>query len=361
MERMLEIEQSARPILAPETDASAPSDAFPLDTLDTAPTDKARLFDSEFLAKPDQSALTSHRHNRARAIVAGLGLVVSSMTGIVASAETAAATPQSATTASADYALKASTSNPPLTFRQKARNTIDAGHRGNGQGYTRDEDTVESCLQSLHQGAGACESDVQETKDHQLILSHNSTLDYATRNCHGSISKLLRSQIYRCRSDHGYHIPSLSTYLSRIKASYPHAQVIVEMKPSNPSQTFDNRFAARLTHFGPNAAAESFFSNNLLRLKRIAPKITRLLINGNTKYPPYASSVNPNNFDGVIIPDSALNNVLRTHPNYVKAYTDHHRQVLVWGADSKATVAQAVKDGVGVISNYPSILVGLRK
>lgn len=114
-------------------------------------------------------------------------------------------------------------------------------HRGGAALYP--EETALAYRHNVEQNADELDIDLQESKDHQLILFHDDTLDRTT-NGTGAVNQFTLAQLkqfdagYRWTKDNitfpfrgaGLQILSLEDFFTQ----FPNKHVQIEMKPNNP-------------------------------------------------------------------------------------------------------------------------------
>jgi len=120
------------------------------------------------------------------------------------------------------------------------RPTANLGHRGTGvTGETNPlpENSIPSFLAAMDEGADGVELDVEITKDGELIVMHDDTVDRTT-NCTGCVSELTFDEIRACRlldgagEDTDQRPPTLLEVYSAIGGN---ALINVELKVFGPA------------------------------------------------------------------------------------------------------------------------------
>lgn len=115
---------------------------------------------------------------------------------------------------------------------QQNREVILFGHRGSR--YEFDENTMAAFKTMRDRGINGLETDVRLTKDGELVISHDSSLDRLTPN-QGKVEEMTRKQISKVLTDKGNPIAfldELCEWLSECDGMY----VEFEMKTSDYSQ-----------------------------------------------------------------------------------------------------------------------------
>jgi glycerophosphoryl diester phosphodiesterase len=77
--------------------------------------------------------------------------------------------------------------------------------------------TPASITAGLREGADAVEFDVQETKDHQLVVLHDADLAKNTVNCTGDVNKITYAQYRTCKTSDGKVAPNLFEALKPVR------------------------------------------------------------------------------------------------------------------------------------------------
>jgi glycerophosphoryl diester phosphodiesterase len=77
--------------------------------------------------------------------------------------------------------------------------------------------TPASVTAAFHNGADAVEFDVQETKDHQLVVMHDTDLAANTVNCTGNVNKITYAQYRTCKTADGSVAPNLFEALKPVR------------------------------------------------------------------------------------------------------------------------------------------------
>ncbi|WP_372403786.1 glycerophosphodiester phosphodiesterase [Acinetobacter piscicola] len=105
------------------------------------------------------------------------------------------------------------------------------GHRGVPS--LEDENTLESAVRAVNLGADLVENDIYLSKDHQIIVMHDATVDrttYAT----GKIEDMTLAQIQQLRTKtKNRHVPTLAEYFKAFKNN-KNVVLMIEIKSNNP-------------------------------------------------------------------------------------------------------------------------------
>ena len=111
------------------------------------------------------------------------------------------------------------------------RKPLIIGHRGVPS--LEDENTLESAKHAVALGADIVENDIYLTKDQQLVVMHDLTVDRTT-TATGKIEEMTLAQVQQLKSKNkGYKIPTLAEYFATFKNN-PNFVLMIEMKSANP-------------------------------------------------------------------------------------------------------------------------------
>ena len=157
-------------------------------------------------------------------------------------------------------------------------------HRGDSAHVP--ENTLASFAAALEVGADLVEFDVQLTKDAQVVVIHDATVDRTTTG-KGRLRDLTLAQVrafsagYASRfgeAHRGERVPTLAEALSLLK---DRARVMVEIKPDSVTDDAEAGVEARAVEHVRRAGMErdvaflSFSRRALVRCRDLAPEITR--------------------------------------------------------------------------------------
>jgi len=156
-------------------------------------------------------------------------------------------------------------------------------HRGGSQ--EADENTLAAFTEAYEKGLRAFETDVRITKDNQLVLMHDDTVDRTT-NGHGTIEALTADEVKALRSKKsGSPVPFLADLLAAFK-NKPGVFLQLEIKPGKASVSED-RLALFLRLLTGQVAKDfpheaycysSFDQRSLATVKRARPEVSTTLL-----------------------------------------------------------------------------------
>lgn len=207
------------------------------------------------------------------------------------------------------------------------------------------ENTMAAFQLAIDHQADGIELDVMLSKDGQMIVIHDDTVDRTT-NGSGCVKDLTIEELQALDAGEGERIPTLEEVLERFGG-----QLIINIELKNYSSIFDALpvKVAELVHshgLMDSVLFSSFNPFNLPRVRRRLPKVKLGLIT---------------------LPNKATHWIWRMfrydalHPHYsdvdqslVAAIHAQNRQVNVWTADDPEEIRRLALLGVdGIITNYP--------
>ncbi len=217
------------------------------------------------------------------------------------------------------------------------------GHRG-AHGHAP-ENTLAAIERGIALHAHLVEFDVRATRDGQLVLLHDATLDRTT-NGHGPIAHHLWNDVKRFTGYDGQPLPLLADAL---RTGSGRTGVLIEIKAEGiAKQTC--RTVQEVQFSGPVIYA-SFLHDELLAVRREEPQAqTMALIEAipvnRTAFAKDAQATH------VGIPFETLT------PSFLKALHDHSLRVFVYTVNEPADIQTAKAMGIdGIVSDYPDRLL----
>ncbi|GAA1710003.1 glycerophosphodiester phosphodiesterase [Nonomuraea bangladeshensis] len=193
------------------------------------------------------------------------------------------------------WASVASPARPPKPSRPHFARAENIAHRA-GSGVAP-ENTIAACVRASASGADRCEFDVQQTKDQQLVLIHDETLDRTTNveevfpdRSPWRVSDFTLAEIRRLDAGSWFsprfrneRVPTLRQALEMLGKG--RAGLLLEIKHSPRSPGIDSRVAAELLETrdlweGRRLALQSFDRRALRTLHRAVPDVPILLLGG---------------------------------------------------------------------------------
>ena len=111
------------------------------------------------------------------------------------------------------------------------RKPLIIGHRGVPS--LEDENTLESAQHAVALGVDLVENDIYITKDQQLVVMHDDTVNRTTKGT-GKIEQMTLAQVQQLRTKkNNYHVPTLAEYFSTFKNTQNFA-LMIEIKSTSP-------------------------------------------------------------------------------------------------------------------------------
>ncbi|HLA77442.1 MAG TPA: glycerophosphodiester phosphodiesterase family protein [Vicinamibacteria bacterium] len=157
-------------------------------------------------------------------------------------------------------------------------------HRGDSA--HRPENTLASFASALEQGADLVEFDIQLTKDGQVVVIHDATLDRTTSG-RGKVSELTLAEIRSVSAGYperfgnqfaGERVPVLAEVLGLLRGR---AKAMIEIKSDSVTDAEDDGVEARMLAEVRRAGVEgevavlSFDRRALARCRTLAPELVR--------------------------------------------------------------------------------------
>jgi glycerophosphoryl diester phosphodiesterase len=217
------------------------------------------------------------------------------------------------------------------------------GHRG-AAAY-EPENTLRSIRTALAMGVAAVEIDVQLTRDNELAVIHDGTVDRTT-NGSGAVRDFTLAELKKLDAGKGEAIPSLAEVVEEVAGK---AHLVVEVKDPEAAPALVKFFQAR--NIFDRTHVISFWHPAVKALKEQEPRLrTGVLLVGCPA-------------DPVGLARAALAEALVLHygyvtPDLVKAAHAAGLLVYIWNIDDVETLKPYLAlnlDGIG--SNRPDILV----
>jgi len=146
------------------------------------------------------------------------------------------------------------------------------GHRGCGVGPI--ENTLRALREGLAAGADGVEFDVHASRDGEIVVIHDFTLERTT-NGKGSVAQLTLAQLQRLDAGEGETIPTLDEVLDELKG-YPKLLINVEIKPPSIEQKVLD--ILRRHHITERVVISSFLWAVLQEVRNLDTKIATGLL-----------------------------------------------------------------------------------
>jgi glycerophosphoryl diester phosphodiesterase len=219
------------------------------------------------------------------------------------------------------------------------RSVVRIGHRG-AAGHAP-ENTLAAIRAGISLGVDYVEVDVQRTRDGQLIIMHDTSVDRTT-NGTGIISEMTWEAIQHLDAGHGQRVPSLEAVLD---AADGQAGVMLEIKAASIGT--DVQRAVQASQFSGPVIYASFMHAEIAAIRATDAKANTMALIEGIATPSAAFAVEAKaTMVGMDI-ESAIG-------MFVAALHEAELQVFVYTANEPQQIEQALKLAVdGIISDYP--------
>jgi len=223
------------------------------------------------------------------------------------------------------------------------RTPFVVGHRG--AAGLEPENTIRSINRAIDIGVDAVEVDVRRSKDGELVIMHDPTVDRTT-NGHGRVSSFTLKELKALDAGKGERVPTLDELISSMRGK---VDLFIEIK--EPETVPDIVDHIEEEGVAPSTTFVSFFHNSLLEAKQLSPYSRCGAI----------FSCDPADPSRLAL-DVKADLVLPNH-SYMTERTvreAHARKLLVqtWTVNNPDDLARVVKFGVdGVASDFPNVMV----
>ncbi|GAA3659144.1 hydrolase [Nonomuraea antimicrobica] len=231
------------------------------------------------------------------------------------------------------------------------------------------ENTIAACALSREQGADTCEFDVQQTKDHRLVLMHDETLARTTdveqvfpKRSPWRVADFTLAEIQRLDAGswfsprfRGEGVPTLKQVLQAVRGSG--TGLLLEIKHPPHSPDIDRRVATELREErdlwrGQRLTLQAFGWQSMRVLHSVLPDVPVALL-GKPEEGRLAELARY--ADGITTPHGGLT------PAYVRKIHEHGMRVYTWTADKPGVMRRLMSYGVdGIMTNRPDVLDSVR-
>lgn len=233
-------------------------------------------------------------------------------------------------------------------------------HRG-ASGYAP-ENTLEAFALAKRQGADGIELDVQMTKDGELVVIHDETIDRVTDGT-GGVRQYTLAQLksfsVNCGDEkcEGIQIPTLQETLELVKAGQ--MKVNIELKTGIVwYPELEKKVAALVKNQGmeERVVYSSFNHYSIQEIKKYAPEAETAYLYSDIilNVDQYAKSTN---IQGL---HPALYHVKMA--DFLEQYKRSGLAIRVWTVNEEADMRMLIEHGVdGIITNYPDLAIKIRE
>ncbi|MGV0809475.1 alpha/beta hydrolase [Mycolicibacterium setense] len=243
----------------------------------------------------------------------------------------------------------ASRPNPLSVAAESGAHVV--AHRGASHDFP--EQTRAAYTEALRQGADALECDVRLTKDGELVLIHDKTVD-RTSNGTGRVGDMTLAELQALDFD-GHGILTLDEFIQLAKDADRPVTLFIETKhPAQQGLKLEREVVAALERHGlanpgpdqaVRAAVISFYPDALLRVRSAAPNVATVLLGASARY-----------LAGVVGASAIGPSIetLRNNPELVGAAAARGLATYCWTVNNEADVQFARDLGVDwVATDHP--------
>lgn len=233
-------------------------------------------------------------------------------------------------------------------------------HRGYSSKYP--ENTLLAFQRAMESGCDGLEFDVHLTKDKELVVIHDFTLDRTTNKV-GKISDFTLEEIKNIKALNRYsydsdlcYIPSLQDVFDLVKnynlSSGKTIELNIEIKAGSRIYAGIEKIVAETIkkyEYYENSIVSSFDHHSLVKIKEIDPSIkTGVLTN--------ASMYNPWEYYNQLNVDYIHPHFFTINLDFIKEALSHGYKINTYTVDNSDMIQQLSQCGVlGIITNYPNI------
>ena len=224
-------------------------------------------------------------------------------------------------------------------------NILKISHRG-ASAY-EPENTLRAIKQALGYAVDMVEIDVRETKDGQIMVIHDETLERTT-NGRGYVHQMTYNELSKLDAGKGERIPTLQEVIDLVKGR---VGLVVELKGSGTTDKVARILAEN--NFADQTLVTSFIHPAVKRIKELNPQLRTGVIFRSAPIKPSQLALDANA------------NALFPYYKYVttQMIEDAHGNYLtvnVWTVDTREEIEYYVRMGVdGVVTNKPDLLTDL--
>jgi glycerophosphoryl diester phosphodiesterase len=236
-------------------------------------------------------------------------------------------------------------------------------HRGaSGKGHSP-ENTIAAFREAINIGVDCVECDVHCTKDGQVVVMHDSTLNRTT-NKKGAIAEMTLEEVKQTDAGSwfsslftGERVPTLGELLELTKGKVIN---VIEIKPNDiTKRVIEEIEKANAVN---EVILQSFYPEAIKAAFEINPKIPRALLLGGQLPVMRISSIMDLIYQTAQVGASTLNLPYKTiTQNLIKESHKRGMNVWAWTVDDESDMKSLINMGIdGITSNYPERLIPLR-
>jgi glycerophosphoryl diester phosphodiesterase len=224
-------------------------------------------------------------------------------------------------------------------------NILKISHRG-ASAY-EPENTLRAIKRALEYAVDMVEVDVRETKDGQIVVIHDETLERTT-NGRGYVHQTNFSELRKLDAGKGERIPTLREVVDLVKGR---VGLVIELK--DPGTTDKVAEILARNNFVNQTLVTSFIHSAVKTIKELNPQLKTGVIFRSAPIKPSRLAVDANA------------NALFPYHRYVTTRMiddahSNHLTVNVWTVDTREEIEHYAKIGVdGIVTNRPDLLKDL--
>jgi len=222
---------------------------------------------------------------------------------------------------------------------------LKISHRG-ANAY-EPENTLRALKRALEYAVDMVEVDVRETKDGQIVVIHDETLERTT-NGRGHVHQTSFSELRKLNAGKGERIPTLQEVIDLVKGR---VGLIVELK--DPRTTDKVAEILAKNNFVDQTLVTSFIHSAVKTIKELNPQLKTGVIFRSAPIKPSQLALDANA------------NALFPYHKYVTTRMiddahSNHLTINVWTVDTREEIEHYARIGVdGIVTNRPDLLKDL--
>lgn len=238
----------------------------------------------------------------------------------------------------------------------KEHDTLIVAHRGASS--LAPENTISAFDKAVSLGADYIELDVQLTKDGELVVIHDVTVDRTT-NGTGRVKNLTYAEIAALDAGSwfgpqfkGEKVPTLQTVLDRYEGKIG---ILIELKKPSIYPEIEEELAKALAgrstrDDSSDIIVQSFSKQSIIEFHQLLPTIpTGIIIGTSTKYSSDEDLFAVDGFASFINPDASL-----VTEKFMKHAREKNLNVFSWTVSDSQTAENLQRLNVnGIVTNYP--------
>ena len=224
-------------------------------------------------------------------------------------------------------------------------NILKISHRG-ASAY-EPENTLRALKRALEYAVDMVEVDVRETRDGQIVVVHDETLERTT-NGRGYVHQKSLGELRKLDAGKGERIPTLQEVIDLVKGR---VGLVIELKEPKVTDKVAEGLAEN--NFVDPTVVTSFIHSAVKRIKELNPQLKTGVTFRSAPVRPSQLALDANA------------NALFPHYMYVttRMIEDAHSNRLavdVWTVDAREEIEHYVRMGIdGVVTNKPDLLIDL--